>query len=89
MSVKKCVGKTAAALGKGKTRMIKLYDFMRSLYIKNKACFDIQLKSDKSCIPVCRHGFSYNKEVRVMPIIWCMVGAAAVFSMMKALFRRH
>lgn len=89
MSVKKCMGKTVAALEKGKTGMVKLYDFVRSLYIKNKACFDIQLRSDKSCFPICRHGFSYNKEIRVMPIIWCMIGIVTIFSVMKSLFRKN
>lgn len=88
MSVKKCMGKTVAALDKGKTKMIKLYDFMRSLYIKNKACFDIQLKSDKSFVPLCRHGFSYNKELRVMPIIWCIIGIGAVLSVIKSMCRK-
>ena len=62
MSVKKSMDKTVAALEHGKTKIVRVYDFMRGLSVKNKASFDIQLKSDKCFAPLCRHCFGYNKE---------------------------
>ena len=88
MSVKKCMGKTAAALCESRTKMVKLYDFLRGLSIKNKASFDIQLKSDKSFVPICHRGFSYNKEFRVMPIVFGVVGVAAMCTALKAVFHK-
>lgn len=81
MSVKKSMDKTVAALENGKTKIVKLYDFVNGLSVKNKASFDIQLKSDKFFAPVCRHGFSYNKEFKVMPIILGAVGIVVLCAM--------
>lgn len=79
MSVKKSIDKTVTALENGKTRIIKLYDFVSGLSVKNKASFDIQLKSDSFFAPLCRHGFSYNKEFKIMPLI---LGTAGVLFLM-------
>lgn len=83
MSVKKSMDKTAAALECGKTKIVRLYDFMSGLSIKNKASFDIQLKSDKYFAPMCRHSFGYNKEFRVMPIVWGIMGVVAMCTALK------
>lgn len=88
MSVKKCIGKTVNTFNRGKMKIVKCFNFVKSLSVKNKACFDIQLKSDKSFVPLWRSGFSYSKEFRVMPVIWCLVGAVAMLSAIKSAFKK-
>ena len=83
MSVKNSMDRTMTAFQEGKTKMVKLYDFIGGLSVKNKMNFDIQLKSDKCFAPLCRHSFGYNKEFRVMPVILCTVGAAVLCAALK------
>lgn len=83
MSVKNSMDKTMTALEKGKTKIVRLYDFVNGLTVKNKASFDIQLKSDKFFAPVCRHGFCYNKEFRIMPIILSAAGLVTLCAIIK------
>lgn len=83
MSVMKTMDKTSAALERGKTKIVKVYDFMRGLSVKNKASFDIQVKSDKCFAPLCRHSFGYNKEFRVMPIVLSVMGVMTLFAAIK------
>jgi len=40
MSVKSSMDKTMTALEKGKTKIVRLYDFVNGLTVKNKASFD-------------------------------------------------
>ena len=82
MSVKKSMDKTMAALDNGKTRIVRFYDFVSGLSIKNKASFDVQVKSDKFFAPLCRHSFGYNKEFKVMPIVY---GAFCVMMLFAAI----
>ena len=88
MSVKKSMDKTMAALDNGKTRVVRLYDFVNGLSVKNKANFDIQLKSDKFFAPLFRHSIGYNKEIRVMPIVYGAAGIMALITAMKVAMSR-
>ena len=88
MSVKMSIDRTVTALEKEKTKVIKLYEFMRGLSVKNKACFDIQLKSDKSFAPIFRYGFSYNKEWKIMPIILGALCVLALVISASSVFRK-
>lgn len=86
MSVKKSIDKTVTALENGKTKIVKLYDFVSGLSVKNKASFDIQFKSDKFFAPMCRYGFSYNKEFKVMPIILGVTGVLFLMTLVGMVF---
>ena len=57
MSVKMCMDKTAAAFDNGKTKIVRFYDFVKGLSIKNKASLDVQIKSDKCFMPLSRYSF--------------------------------
>ena len=83
MSVMKSIDKTAAALERSKTKIVRLYDFVSGLSIKNKANLDIQVKSDRCFAPLCRHSFGYSKEFRVMPVIWTVLAMTAICAAIK------
>lgn len=84
MSVKKTMDKTMTALEDTKTKIMKTFDFINSLSVRNKANFDLSVKSDKAIIPLWKYSVGYNKEIRVMPVILCMIaGLVAVCTAMK------
>ena len=89
MSVKNSMDKTAAVLNKGKSKMIRLYDFVNSLSVRNKIDFDISVKSDKSIFPLWKWGFCCNKQWRVMPIALIIVGMISLCSAIKAMFSKN
>ncbi len=60
-------------------KMVKTFDFVKGLSIKNKFNFDLQVKSNKSVFPIYKYSTGYNKEWRVMPII---LAAMAFFGLM-------
>ena len=82
MSVRTSMDKTMTALENGKTKMVGLYDVVSGMSVKNKANFDIQVKSDKSVMPMWKKNIGYDKEIRLMPVIW---GVMAVFAIWLAL----
>lgn len=88
MSVKNCVDKTTTALKMGKNKTVGLYNFLKSISVKNKACFDLQIKSDKCFVPLWKRGFSYNKEWRIMPLVWIVMGILTVLAFMKSLMSK-
>ena len=84
MSVKNKMDKTMTALEDTKTKIVKTYKFINGLSVRNKAGFDLSVKSDKYALPIWRHGFSYTKEIKVMPIILCLAaGLLAVCTAIK------
>ena len=86
MSVKKSIDKTVTALENGKTKIIKLYDFVSGLSVRNKASFDIQLKSDRFFASLCRHGFSYNKEFKIMPLVLGVMGVLFFMTLVGGIY---
>ena len=83
MSVRNSVYKTMTALENGKTRMVGLYDVLSGLSVKNKASFDVRLKSDKSVFPTWSKSVSWDKEFRIMPVVWLLIGMIAVWTALK------
>ncbi len=84
MSVKKTMDKTMTALEDTKTKIVKTYKFINGLSVRNKAGFDLSVKSDKYALPIWKYGFGYTKEIRVMPVLLCFVaGLLAVCTAMK------
>ncbi|MBQ7399149.1 MAG: hypothetical protein IJW06_01630 [Clostridia bacterium] len=84
MSVKKTMDKTMTTLENAKKKTLKAYNFVNGLSVRNKANFDLSVKHDKSIVPLWKYGFGYNKEIRVMPVILCMIAAMiAVCTAMK------
>lgn len=75
MSVKGSMDKTMTALECAKRKIVKTYNFINGMSIKNKANFDLSVKHDKAFAPLWKYGFGYNKEIRVMPIVLCMIAA--------------
>ena len=69
MSVKKTMDKTLTALESAGKKTVSVYEFVKGMSVKNKASFDLSVKSDKSVIPVWRYGFGYTKEIKVFPIV--------------------
>ena len=84
MSVKKTIDKTMTALETAKTRCEKFFELVNGLSIRNKANFDVSVKHKKYALPIWRYGFGYTKEIRVMPILLCLVaGMIAVCTALK------
>lgn len=83
MSVKNSVDKTMTALENGKTEMVRLYDVVSGLSVKHKMNFDVRLKSDKSVFPMWKKSVSWDKEFRVMPVIWVLTAMLAVWMALK------
>lgn len=78
MSVRKKLDRTVTALENGKTKIVGLYDLLNGLSVRNKASFDVTLKSESSVFPVWKKSMGYNKEFRIMPVIWVLVGLVAL-----------
>lgn len=75
MSVKMMMDKTMTALECAKSKICKTYNLVNGLSVRNKASFDISVRHDKSKFPLWKYGFGYNKEIRVMPIVLCVLAA--------------
>ncbi len=82
MSMKNIQDKAYDALENGKTKTLKAYDFMNSLSLKNKASFDCQLKSSKKLRPLWRLNLGYDKEIKILPILYVAVSLITVFCML-------
>ncbi|MBE6681045.1 MAG: hypothetical protein E7600_02000 [Ruminococcaceae bacterium] len=87
MSFTNGMDKTSSVMTKGKEKIKSFCSFVDGLTVKNKANFDIQLKSDKSFTPICKHSFGYNKEIKLKHIIIALSVLAAVAAMLGA-FRK-
>lgn len=84
MSVKNTIDKTMTALETAKTRCEKFFSLVNSLSIRNKMNFDLSVKHNKYSLPIWRYGFGFTKEIRVMPILLCMLaGLIAVCTALK------
>ena len=70
--------KTMTALENGRTRIVRLYDVISGLSVRNKMNFDVALKSDRSVFPVWKKSVGYNKEFRIMPVVWVLLGLLAL-----------
>lgn len=75
MSVKKTMDKTTTALENAGKKVMKIYNLVNGMSVKNKANFDISVKTDKSIVPIWRYGVGYVKEIRVMPVILYVLAA--------------
>ena len=78
MSVKKTMDKTMAALENTKSKICSVYEFVNGLSLRNKANFDLSVKSKKTKFPMWKFCFGYNKEIRVMPVVLCSL--AVIFA---------
>ncbi len=76
-TLKQGVNKTKAAAQK----TINAFDFMRGLSIKNKLNYDIQVKSDKTIFPLWRQSINFNKEFKIMPIIYAAMALMVMMLM--------
>lgn len=80
MSCKQTFDKTMTALENSKEKMCDFYSYLKSLSIKSKANFDCQLKSTKKHSPLWRFGFDYDKEARLLPIIYAVLAAILIWA---------
>lgn len=86
MSVKNGMCTKSAVMTGVREKFSKFCSFFDGLTVKNKANFDVQLKSEKSFAPICKHSFGYNKEFKLKHILLAaaaLVTVAAVFSAFK------
>lgn len=73
MSSKRTLDKTMTALENTKTKTVRIFEFVKGLSVRNKMCFDLSVKSDKAIMPVWKYAFGYNKEIRVMPVLFSVL----------------
>lgn len=76
MSIRKTMDKAMTAMENGTTGIKRFYKFMKGLSFKSKANVDLQIKSGKRLSPLCRCGFSCDKEIRILPILYGVIGVA-------------
>ena len=81
MSIQKTVNKAVSACENCTDSIKGLYDYMKGLSLKCKSCFDLQLKSKKNVTPISRLGFSCDKEIKVLPVIY-VLAAILLFTCM-------
>lgn len=84
MSCKCNIDKTKTALINGMKNVSKTHSFLKSLSIKSKADFDFRLKSTKKYSPLYRINFGCDKEIRVMPIIYTVLGLIAIIAVFSS-----
>lgn len=84
MSCKCNIDKTKTALINGIEKVSKTHSFLKSLSIKSKADFDFRLKSTKKLSPLYRASFGCDKEIRLMPIIYTILGLIAVIAVFSS-----
>ncbi len=82
MSIQKTVNKAVTACETCTDSIKGFYGFMKGLTLKSKACFDLQLKSNKKVTPISRLGFSCDKEMNVLPIIYTIIVVLAFMSLL-------
>lgn len=52
--------------------------------VKNKACFDLQIKSKDKTKPVFCFSKNFDKEFKVLPIIAALLGILLIFTIMSS-----
>lgn len=67
------------AMDKMKSTMCTL----KGMTIKNKACFDFQIKSKDKTKPVFCFSKNFDKEVKVLPIIAALLGVLLIITIMS------
>ena len=88
MSLINGMDKTSSVMTKGKEKVARFCSFVDGLTVKNKANFDIQLKSDRSFTPVCKHSFGYNREFKLKHILFALAALAAVMALIGAFTKK-
>ena len=84
MSCKCNIDKTKTALMNGMEKISKTHSFLKSLSIKSKFDINCQLKSNKKFNPLYRFSYGCDKEIRVMPIIYTLLGLFAIITVFSA-----
>jgi hypothetical protein len=84
MSFKCNIDKTKAALVNTFDTVSKTHSFLKSLSVKSKINVDCRLKSTKKIAPLYKVGFGCDKEIRIMPIIYTLLGLFAIITVFSA-----
>lgn len=81
MSMRKTINNYMTACENSTICIKRFFNFMKGLSFKSKSYLDIQLKSHKKLRPIWKCGFNCDKEIRVMPIIYTVIGIMFVLSL--------